>query len=301
MLRRLLGLVLVIAAHGDQPAVSAEGSPEVVTAGGISSAQEAELHRLLQATSEAIQELPAGHRSKDKLRLLHVKLESLRAASGDAEEHEWDAMVQALLDSTEYGSAQVEALLQARGGAAAPACDADDADSADGAGATVGRRLQEAEEAVDARSRAEVAGAPTGARGLLEAWAAAATAALARRALARRWEAWKRWMLDRPPPWERDCDCCYAHCPEHLNCLVPGGRSGHGPHMAATTRERIRAPRPQPASRTTGMCRGATLCLATQACCNQTSSTSRAAATRSGRCSASSGPSGPARSWGAHC
>ena len=147
MLRRLLGLVLVIAAHGDQPAVSAEGSPEVVTAGGISSAQEAELHRLLQATSEAIQELPAGHRSKDKLRLLHVKLESLRTASGDAEEHEWDAMVQALLDSTEYGSAQVEALLQARGGAAAPACDADDADSADGAGATVGRRLQEAEEA----------------------------------------------------------------------------------------------------------------------------------------------------------
>jgi len=43
---------------------------------------------------------------------------------------------------------------------------------------------------------------------------------LARRALARRWEAWKRWMLDRPPPWERDCDCCYAHCPEHLNCLL---------------------------------------------------------------------------------
>jgi len=27
-------------------------------------------------------------------------------------------------------------------------------------------------------------------------------------------------MLDRPPPWERDCDCCYAHCPEHLNCLL---------------------------------------------------------------------------------
>ena len=126
----MLGLVLVIAAHGDQPAVSAEGSPESMAAGGISNAQEAELHRLLQATSEAIQELPAGHRSKDKLRLLHGKLESLRAASADAEELEWDAMVQALLDSTEYGSAQVEALLQARVGAAAPACNADGADSA---------------------------------------------------------------------------------------------------------------------------------------------------------------------------
>ena len=51
MLRRLLGLVLVIAAHGDQPAASAEGSPESVAAGGISNAQQAELHRLLQATA----------------------------------------------------------------------------------------------------------------------------------------------------------------------------------------------------------------------------------------------------------
>ena len=205
--RRWQVLLLAIAAH------------EGVAAGGISNAQEAELHRLLEATSEAIQELPAGHRSKDKLRLLHGKLESLRAASADAEEHEWDAMVQALLDSTEYGSAHVEALLQARDGAAAPACDAD---GAGGSGASVGRRLQEAEEAVDVRSRAEGARA----RGPAEEWA---TAAGARGSLARRWDAWKRWMLDRPPPWERDCDCCYAHCPEHLNCLALGGRSSHRP------------------------------------------------------------------------
>ena len=166
-----------------------------MAAGGISNARRA--HRLLEATSEAIQELPAGHRSKDKLRLLHGKLESLRAVSADAEEHEWDAMVQALLDSTEYGSAHVEALLQARDGAAAPACDAD---GADGASVSVGRRLQEAEEAVDARSRAEGRvrrGRPRGGGGGV------------------RWPTMgrlKRWMLDRPPPWERDCDCCYAHC-----------------------------------------------------------------------------------------
>ena len=42
-------------------------------------------------------------------------------------------------------------------------------------------------------------------------------------------------------------------------------------------------------------------CPATQACCSRTSSTSHAAATRSGRCSRSSGPSGRARSWAARC
>ena len=206
---RRLGLVLLIAAHTDHIVVSADDSPEGVAAGGISSVQEAELHRLLQATSEAILELPAGHRSKDKLRLLHAKLESLRAAAPDAEEHEWDAMVQALLDSSEYGSTQLEALLQGRGGAAAPACDAD------GAGATVGRRLQESAERPPSE---EVVGAPSasGARGLREAWASLAVG----EASARRWDVWKRWMLDRPPPWERDCDCCYTHCPEHLNCLL---------------------------------------------------------------------------------
>ena len=38
-------------------------------------------------------------------------------------------------------------------------------------------------------------------------------------ALAAQWDAWKRWALDRPPPWERDCDCCYPTCPEPLICL----------------------------------------------------------------------------------
>ena len=226
-------------------------------------------------------------------------------------------MVQALLDSTEYGSAHVEALLQARDGAAAPACDAD---GADGAGASVGRRLQEAEEAVDARSRAEGARA----QGPAEEWA---TAAGARGSLGRRWDAWKRWMLDRPPPWERDCDCCYAHCPEHLNCLAPSGRSRHSPepqpcaiarmHMAPPQRgaaaahpSRLEQPASVGApgghaSRAGSSPRHAALrhppCPATQACCSRTSSTSHAAATRSGRCSRSSGPSGRARSWAARC
>jgi len=28
-----------------------------------------------------------------------------------------------------------------------------------------------------------------------------------------------RWLLDRPPPWERDCDCCFTRCPAQRACI----------------------------------------------------------------------------------
>lgn len=31
---------------------------------------------------------------------------------------------------------------------------------------------------------------------------------------------WRHWLLDRPPPWERDCDCCFKVCPPGRNCLM---------------------------------------------------------------------------------
>ena len=34
--------------------------------------------------------------------------------------------------------------------------------------------------------------------------------------------AWRRWLLDRPSPWERDCDCCFPECPPQYNCLLQG-------------------------------------------------------------------------------
>ena len=34
--------------------------------------------------------------------------------------------------------------------------------------------------------------------------------------------AWRRAALDRPPPWERDCDCCFSYCPDEHNCLLQG-------------------------------------------------------------------------------
>jgi hypothetical protein len=33
---------------------------------------------------------------------------------------------------------------------------------------------------------------------------------------------WRRWLLDRPPPWERDCDCCFEKCPDGFHCLAQG-------------------------------------------------------------------------------
>jgi hypothetical protein len=28
-----------------------------------------------------------------------------------------------------------------------------------------------------------------------------------------------RWFRDRPPPWSRDCDCCFEFCPETMHCM----------------------------------------------------------------------------------
>jgi hypothetical protein len=35
-------------------------------------------------------------------------------------------------------------------------------------------------------------------------------------------DSWRRWLLDRPPPWERDCDCCFEECPDGFKCLAQG-------------------------------------------------------------------------------
>ena len=32
--------------------------------------------------------------------------------------------------------------------------------------------------------------------------------------------AFRSWAMDRPPPWERDCDCCFPACPQDHNCLL---------------------------------------------------------------------------------
>eukprot|EP00908_Phaeocystis_cordata_P021755 Transcript_4143.p1 GENE.Transcript_4143~~Transcript_4143.p1 ORF type:complete len:293 (+),score=119.18 Transcript_4143:1011-1889(+) len=204
--RTLLSCFLfgLAAASADQPPRAGGGSSE-------------ELEHLLLATSLAIAEQPAGREVKDKLRLLHAKLLSLRQVAAETEQHEWDAMLHALLTSREYGSEQIASLLRTAGGAEAPSCDADG--GAPAAHAPVGRRLREAPAGHHQQREAEAAAAGGGAAPQLsEAWGAA-THGLTREALAAQWDAWKRWALDRPPPWERDCDCCYPTCPEPLICL----------------------------------------------------------------------------------
>ena len=164
------------------------GSPEGLPARGISSSQQLELEQLLQANSEAIDELPAGHEAKDRLRLLRAKLESLRSVAADSEEHEWDAMLSALLDSSEYGYAELAPLLQ---GARAAGDEASCKDDASGKSAPeeadkpVGRRLRQVVEA-------PVAAAGPAAEDIVEGHAG-----------------WRHWLLARWTTAMQACDGCW--------------------------------------------------------------------------------------------
>ena len=138
----------------------------------------------------------------DNLRLLHGKLVSLKRVAKLTEPEEWDAMIQALLASKHYGVDDLEARLRpGKQPLTAEACEADGSgapllDDAEDAGLPerVGRRLRETiTELVDA-------GAQLGVVQRVGAWAWA--------------------ILDRPTPWERDCDCCFRECPEEHVCLL---------------------------------------------------------------------------------
>jgi len=68
---------------------------------------------------------------------------------------------------------------------------------------------------VDAAAGAAAAAAAAEAGGGVEAGAGALQAL-------HRWLLDSSWLdswLDRPPPWERDCDCCFERCPAGHHCL----------------------------------------------------------------------------------
>lgn len=224
----LLGLVLVLGTERSEPRpFPFDGSPEGLSAAGISLAQREELERLVDATTAAARELPAGHEGRDRVRLLRGKLETLRQVADHTEEHEWDDMLQALLDSSEYGTEELAPLLRQAGAKTEEACDetvgADDSYSqrkqpAPGGERPQRRRLAQAwpfpgAAAADVTTEEEEVTLPWSER-LLNAWRACTLEELARQRVE-----WTRWALDRPPPWERDCDCCFTRCPEHLHCL----------------------------------------------------------------------------------
>ena len=182
---------------------------EAYAAQGITAAQRAELENMLETIADLVAELNVPSKLQedadlyalDNLRLLHGKLVSLKRVAKLTEPEEWDAMIQALLASKHYGVDDLEARLRpGKQPLTAEACEADGSgapllDDADDAGLPerVGRRLRETiTELVDA-------GAQLGVVQRVGAWAWA--------------------ILDRPTPWERDCDCCYPTCPEPLICL----------------------------------------------------------------------------------
>ena len=237
----LLAATLVLLIHAssstsvaDPRSFPVDGSSEGLPAAGTSLAQREELQRLLDATAAAAHELPAGHESRDRVRLLRGKLETLRQVAEHAEKHEWDDMLQALLDSSEYGTEELAPLLRQAGAKTEEACD-DDVISADDSSAQrkeptpYGERPRRRQLSQSAWPFAGAAAAEVGAEEeageavatphlserLLGAWRACCTL----EGLARQRIEWTRWALDRPPLWERDCDCCFTVCPEHLHCL----------------------------------------------------------------------------------
>uniref|UniRef100_A0A7S3ETC1 Uncharacterized protein n=1 Tax=Haptolina ericina TaxID=156174 RepID=A0A7S3ETC1_9EUKA len=193
----------------------------------------AEAEQLLRASKDAIASLPAGHPAKDEVRSFHSKLTSLHSAASLTEAAEWDAMLHALLEAEYYGAESLIRLLgkpTAQGGVSATERGGENCDSADGgepaagsAGGS-GRRLDSGGEEDGARREGSEAE---------DSWGASAALGAVRRALyaqqqawleaspsPRKWlAAWWRDLMNRPPPWERDCDCCFKMCPAEHHCL----------------------------------------------------------------------------------
>jgi len=173
---------------------------------GITSQQLRELEHLrrtIKAAADALLPSPV----RDEVRLLNEKLNHLADVSGLVHPAEWDAMLKSLLAADFYGAqALIEQLPKEE--VDMPADDKANSDEADddceAGGKPQRRRLKSlthdetgAEDAMVARDthddKAEVA------------------------SISKRWS---RWLLDRPPPWERDCDCCFPDCPPGRNCLL---------------------------------------------------------------------------------
>ena len=119
--RRLLATLLVLRAASGSPetplpraGLSSAQEVKAPPRAGISARQEAELELLLKAATGSINELAAGE-AKDRVRLLRAKLESLRQVAAHTQEHEWDAMIKGLLDSSEYGVAELAPHLKPEG------------------------------------------------------------------------------------------------------------------------------------------------------------------------------------------
>lgn len=218
------------------PSAFSEAADSGFISTGVGPLRLAELKRLLSVSERAISALPAGHPAKDDVRLFRSKLESLHSVAGLTEPFEFDAMLHALLENEHYGEERLGRLLATPGGGGTEAtsstpplkeasCDvteiarnlqADGLNSEEGA---AGRRL--ASSTNDGTHR--LPQSQTGKEEIPRAWDITTkagdgfTARLS--TFVERVIFWWQDIMDRPPPWERDCDCCFRTCPVEHHCL----------------------------------------------------------------------------------
>ena len=239
-MRALTSMLLLLASTTASFALeraAAEGSTHA--AGGVDAARLADADQLIAAASAVIDTLPSGDRARDELRAFRTKIHSLRAEASSISPTEWDAMLSALLDADYYGIDDLLQLLskhapdedQLDRGAAAEADEASCGEGADGAGGK--RRLQEQEQQEQPPRPPRPPQSPQPPQPPQPHPSSSQMHAKARAGSQPSWGlgavlwSWRRWLLDRPPPWERDCDCCFNPCPCAVSGLdpVPSPRS----------------------------------------------------------------------------
>ena len=221
----------------------------------LTGAQQAELSELLSASAAAFGSLDAGSLARDEIRLLHAKLRDLSAAAPHAAPREWDAMLRSVLADRHCGLAALRSALRAEGKGHLLPLEEGAEDQHDGRRSCVAPHRAGASEAptrrilsADAEQRLLQAGASVEPRRGVRGEGSIEGASERERIMAHgpsdprsspaipasdvatafgREEyrislaiaEWKEWLLNRPPPWERDCDCCFEECPKGFNCL----------------------------------------------------------------------------------
>lgn len=201
--------------------------------GGVDAARVGEARWLADAAIAVVDSLPQGEHARDELRGFHGKITSLINAADVTAPSEWDAMLSALLKAKYYGIDDLLALLSShdpshRASAAAStsrtaeqaSCESESEKVSSENGPRHARRLQQQQKAQPPLFTHASSDSQTSTAQLPEL--SSSIAWLFTGWIGGQFWMFRRWLLDRPPPWERDCDCCFQQCPEGYNCLLQG-------------------------------------------------------------------------------
>jgi hypothetical protein len=224
-------------------ALQAQAIEDGYVSAGIGQTRILEAEKLLHLSSDVIVSLPAGHPAKDDVRAFRSKLESLRSVAQITDPADWDTMLHALLEADYYGEESLTRLLRpdAHSSASGSGMSCESAgEGAELSGGTAtsnegdaGRRLDSTDDEHLLRAwglsclqflhtvrqgvRSTVTMLQRSLNEWLQEWLAVTPTPREQAIL------WWQSMLNRPPPWERDCDCCFQSCPPDHNCLKQVG------------------------------------------------------------------------------